>query len=76
MFQATIGHIARYLHNEIDFSKLSKKAMNKVVKEELIEENELNETQKSHVSSKMKTKETTSVSKKSVVFSSNLIDAI
>ncbi len=76
MFHATLGHIARYLQSELDFSKLSKDAMNKVLKEELIEENELNETLKSHALSRVKTKETTAVSKKSVVFSNNLVDAI
>ena len=80
MFHATIGHITKYLQNEMDFSKLSKQAMNKVVKEELIEENEANEDKKSQFSSIKKSKETTgtntAVSKKSVVFSNNLIDAI
>ena len=77
MLQATVLHITRYLHNEMDFSKLSQKAMAKVRKDEIIEKNKQKEEEKEEESKLLlKSKESTLLSKKSVVFSTNLIDAI
>ena len=78
MLQATVLHITRYLHNEMDFSKLSQKAMAKVRKDEIIEKNKQEEEEEEENESKLllKSKESTLLSKKSVVFSTNLIDAI
>jgi hypothetical protein len=77
MLQATVLHITRYLHNEMDFSKLSQKAMAKVRKDEIIEKNKQEEEEEENESKLLlKSKESTLLSKKSVVFSTNLIDAI
>lgn len=78
MLQATVLHITRYLHNEMDFSKLSQKAMAKVRKDEIIEKNKQEEEEENNYESKilLKSKESTLLSKKSVVFNTNLIDAI
>ncbi len=77
MLQATVLHITRYLHNEMDFSKLSQKAMAKVRKDEIIEKNKQEEEENNYESKiLLKSKESTLLSKKSVVFNTNLIDAI
>ena len=79
MLQATVLHITRYLHNEMDFSKLSQKAMAKVRKDEIIEKNKQEEEEEEEENESkllLKSKESTLLSKKSVVFSTNLIDAI
>ena len=77
MLQASVNHLTRYLHKQIDFQQLSRSAMRKVYKQELIEQQKQKNQQedsKLEDESKSSLNRPSNLSQKSVTFNNNLIN--
>lgn len=77
MLQASVNHITRYLHKQIDFQQLSRSAMRKVYKQELVDQQQreqLDELKELEETSKTSLNKPSNLSQKSVTFTANLID--